>query len=78
MKWVIVGLFVAILGGCGSVPVPPPPTTVNCPVIKEYTPVQESDIAAILKPLPPDNPLRKAFDDYGKLRNQVRACQSVK
>ena len=47
----------------------------SCPVVKPYTPAEQSALATALDALPGDSPLRGAIDDYGVLRDQARACK---
>lgn len=50
-----------------------------CPHEVAYTPEQEGQAADELAPLPRDGMIRGTFmPDYGRLRDQSRACRGVK
>ncbi len=67
-----------ILGGCASTVTPPPRIMNTCPELKSYTIDEEQVVAEILESTPENSPIRLFVYDYGNLRKQIRACQSIK
>jgi len=77
MRSALFGLIL-ILGGCASTVSPPPRIMNTCPELKSYTANEEETIAQILESTPENSTIRSFIHDYGNLRKQIRACQSIK
>lgn len=65
-------LLLLLLAGCVS---NPPVPTPGCLPLKTWTPGDQDKLLAEYKHLVPDSKMVVAFDDYVKLRNEIKACQ---
>ena len=52
-------------------------TSSSCPQLRIYTPEEQDQLYVAESQLSLDSPVKKALDDYGVLRNEVRACQTA-
>lgn len=67
-------LATMLLTGCATAP---SSTTVTvCPSIVEYSRERQARAGAELRAMPPTAELPGMFADYGRLRDQVRACRA--
>jgi len=66
-------LAAMLLTGCQAAP--SNTTTVVCPSIVEYDRATQQRAAQELRRMPADAELPRMFADYGRLRDQVRACR---
>lgn len=60
----------AVLTGCAAGPSNP-----TCPALVTYSPEEQARAADSLEALPQESALRKMINDYGTLRQMVRACR---
>jgi hypothetical protein len=66
----IAALFL-LLAGCAA------PVVTACPPIPTYTTEFQARLADEIHALPPDSALGVAIVDYGRLRQQLRACHAT-
>lgn len=75
--WAVVGLALifcaAMLFGCVA-----PSSQVHCLPLPTYSPAEQVRLAAELSTLPPGAALRRAVDDYERMRDADRACMGAK
>lgn len=77
VTYAIVGVALAmsafLLFGCAA-----PSSQVHCLPLTTYSPTEQVRLAAELSTLPRDAALRRAVDDYERMRDADRACMGAK
>ena len=74
MKTVAATAMLCLLG-CASAP-PPLDTKIVCPPVTTWSPKDELALAMALRKVPSDSPLWTLEQDWQKMRDALKACQT--
>jgi hypothetical protein len=78
MRGLVLAVTALVLAGCaGRAGVLPPRVVTVCPKLVQYDPDTQREVLMWLRAERNNQPsVARFIDDYGGLRNQVRACQA--